>query len=254
MSKIPSGQIIWHELHTSDPKRAFAFYSELFGWKTREMDMGEAGAYTLFSQGDKDVAGGMKLDARSGAPSNWLPYFETPAVDADVKKAEKLGAKVLMPPMDIPNIGRFAVLADPQGAAVAVMTSADQSWKASTPKAGEFCWDEVMEKDPTATVTFYSELFGWKSEPMDMGPAGTYHVFKRDDKPAAGCMAAPDAGAPAVWMSSVAVDDVDATAKRAEKLGATILAQPADIPGIGRFALFSDPTGAVLGLYKDASR
>jgi predicted enzyme related to lactoylglutathione lyase len=252
MSKIPSGQIIWHELHTSDPKRAIAFYSELFGWKSREMDMGPGGVYTLFSAGPKDVAGGMKLDARSGAPSHWLPYFETPAVDADSTKAEKLGAKVVVPPLDIPNIGRFAVLTDPQGAALALMTSANQDWADSTPKTGEFCWDEVIVKDPKAAVTFYTSLFPWKSEPMDMGPMGTYYLMKNGEKTAAGSMAPQDAGTPPAWLAYVAVDDVDASTKRAEKLGATVIAKPADIPNIGRFSIFSDPTGAVLCFFKGA--
>jgi uncharacterized protein len=252
MSKIPSGQIIWHELHTSDPKRAIAFYTELFGWKTREMDMGPDGVYTLFSAGPKDVAGGMKLDARSGAPSHWLPYFETPAVDADSAKATKLGGKVVVPPLDIPNIGRFAVITDPQGSTLAIMTSANQDWADSTPKTGEFCWDEVIVKDPKAAVTFYTALFPWKSEPMDMGPMGTYYLLKNGDKNAAGAMAAQEAGVPATWLAYVAVDDVDASTKRAEKLGASIMAQPADIPNIGRFSIFRDPTGAVLCFFKSA--
>ena len=252
MSKIPSGQIIWHELHTSDPKRAFAFYSELFGWKTREMDMGPAGKYTLFSVSDKDVAGGMQLDARSGAPSNWLPYFETPNVDADIAKAEKLGAKVVVPGMDIPNIGRFAVIADPQGAVVAVMTSADQSWKAPDVKPGYFCWDEVMAKDAKKEVDFYTQIFDWKCDPMDMGPMGTYYVFKLGEKSAAGCMAPQDPNQPSAWMCHVAVENVDTSTERAERLGATVVVPPSDIPNIGRFSVFSDPTGAVLCLFQSA--
>ncbi|MEJ7735652.1 MAG: VOC family protein [Polyangiaceae bacterium] len=250
MSKIPSGQIIWHELHTSDPKRSTAFYSELFGWKTREMDMGPNGVYTLFSAGSKDVAGGMKLDARSGAPSHWLPYFETAEVDADSARADKLGGKVVVPPLDIPNIGRFAVIADPQGATLAIMTSANQDWADSPPKTGEFCWDEVIVGDPKAAATFYTALFPWKSEPMDMGPMGTYHVMKNGEKTAAGAMAPKDAGTPPAWLAYVAVDDVDASTQRAEKLGAAVIAKPADIPNIGRFSIFSDPTGAVLCCFK----
>ena len=156
-----------------------------------------------------------------------------------------------MPPLDIPNIGRFAVITDPQGATLAIMTSANQDWAESKPKNAEFCWDEFIVQDPKAAAAFYSTLFPWQSEPTDMGPMGTYYVMKNGDKPTAGGMAPPDAGAAAAWLAYVAVDDVDASTKRAEKLGATVFAPPTEIPGMLRFSIFSDPTGAVLGLFKD---
>ena len=118
------------------------------------------------------------------------------------------------------------------------------------PVAGTFCWNELMTGSIDGARDFYSKLFGWTSEEMDMGPAGKYTMFKKGDQPAGGCMALPQKGIPPHWMSYVAVDDVDASTKKAEAIGAKILVPPTDIPNIGRFSVITDPSGASLGLYK----
>ncbi|MHC4223387.1 MAG: VOC family protein [Planctomycetota bacterium] len=115
-----AGTFCWEELLTSDPADAKRFYCELFGWSTREMDMGEAGTYTLFDCGKKEVAGAMKMPEEAAAPPNWLAYVAVESVDATHTKAESLGAQTFVAPRDIPNVGRFAVLADPTGAPFAI--------------------------------------------------------------------------------------------------------------------------------------
>ena len=252
MSKHTSGRFIWHELMTSDPKRAIAFYGELFAWKAQEIDMGPAGKYTMLKAGDKDVGGMMQLDGKSGAPPHWLQYVTTVDVDDATKRAEKLGAKVLVPGTDIPNVGRFSLISDPQGAHISPFRSTTEAPEsADPPKAGTFCWDELLTKDPAAAVKFYESVFGWTHDEMDMGPMGTYYVLKRGDKPAGGIMKAQDPNQPPAWLSYIAVDDVDASTKRAEGLKANVLMSPADIPNIGRFSVLADPLGAVVALFKD---
>ncbi|MHC4930814.1 MAG: VOC family protein [Planctomycetota bacterium] len=115
-----AGTFCWEELLTSDPDDARRFYGEIFGWSTREMDMGEAGTYTLFDCAGKEIAGAMKMPAAAAAPPNWLAYVAVESVDATHAKAESLGATTFVAPRDIPNVGRFAVLADPTGAAFAI--------------------------------------------------------------------------------------------------------------------------------------
>ena len=87
-----------------------------------------------------------------------------------------------------------------------------------------------------------------------MGPAGTYTLFKQGDTQVGGCMTMPPEAAsqnvPPHWLAYIAVDDVDASTKKAEGLGAKICHGPADIPGIGRFSIISDPTGATFGIFK----
>ena len=124
------------------------------------------------------------------------------------------------------------------------------------PAQGTFCWNELMTGDIEKAKTFYTSLLGWTTEQMDMGPGGTYTLFKTGDTSAGGLMGIdPDAkaqGAQPTWMAYITVDDVDASTKKAESLGAKICVPPTDIPNIGRFSIITDPTGASVGLYKNA--
>jgi len=123
----------------------------------------------------------------------------------------------------------------------------------AAPNPGDFCWNELMTTDGPAARAFYTGLFGWDVEEKDMGPAGVYTLWQNDGKGAGGMMQMNGPqfeGVPPHWMSYVAVDDVDASAAKATELGGEIKVPPMDIPGIGRFAVLSDPQGAVFSLYK----
>ena len=120
------------------------------------------------------------------------------------------------------------------------------------PVPGTFCWNEILTSSVKGSCDFYSKLFGWTHETMDL-PTGKYTIFKNGEQYAGGCMATPQPGIPTHWMSYVSVDDVDASTSKAEKLGAKTLVPPTDIPNVGRFSVICDPTGASLGLYKGAS-
>jgi uncharacterized protein len=115
------GAFCWNELYTTDPKRAGDFYSGLFGW-SREPMQTPTGEYTIFKKGDAQAAGMMKIPKEMGpVPPHWLVYFAVDDSDKAVEKAKGMGAQVHVPPTDIPNIGRFAILDDPQGAGFAVI-------------------------------------------------------------------------------------------------------------------------------------
>ena len=112
----------WNELMTGDVEAAKKFYTALFGWETKEMDMGPAGTYTIFSSAGKDCAGMMKKPDEH-VPTTWLSYVSVEDVDASTSKAESLGAKICVQPTDIPDMGRFSVVTDPTGAAIALYKS-----------------------------------------------------------------------------------------------------------------------------------
>ena len=118
------GAFSWCELMTTDPTAATAFYSQLFGWKIEAMNMGMP--YNVVKVGDAAIGGvmGMPPGAPTGMPPTWVPYVTVADVDALVKEVARLGGKVHMPPTDIPSVGRFAVIADPQGASINVITYA----------------------------------------------------------------------------------------------------------------------------------
>ena len=246
-----SGRFIWHELQTTNLKASLAFYTELFGWKTREMDMGPGGKYTILQSGNRDVGGVMAHGADKGVPPSWLAYCTVQDVDAAAKKALALGGRVMQPPTDIPTVGRFAVVIDPQGAAVGPYKPTEERPEVDGyPPVGTFCWTELLCNDPAAAAAFYTEIFGWKVEERDMGPMGTYRGLLRGDKQAGGIMKSQMPEAPASWLNYVAVDDVDATAKRVAGLKGKTIVPPKDIPGIGRFSVHADPQGAVSAIFK----
>jgi uncharacterized protein len=116
------GAFSWSELMTSDPAAARMFYSKLFGWSAKDMAMPN-GTYTAFQVGDASVGGMMKIpDQAVGMPPTWGVYVTVKDVDATVREVEALGGKLVMPPWDVPGVGRMAVIQDPQGASLSVIT------------------------------------------------------------------------------------------------------------------------------------
>lgn len=110
------GTFHWNELHTGDAARAVRFYQSALGYSAKDMDMGPAGTYHVLEQSGAPRAGVMK--AQGDAPTMWLPYVAVDDADAASARAARLGGKVIAPASDIPNIGRFAILADNAGGAV----------------------------------------------------------------------------------------------------------------------------------------
>jgi len=252
-----TGRYYWRDLLSPDPKAAIAFYGELFGWKTRTLETA-MGAYTVFSVGDRDgdreVAGAMSAEASKGIPAHWNHYFTTTNLDAGVNEIERLGGKVIRKPQEIPGGGRFAILADAQHAAFGLLAPKEE--RAETeglPTPGAFCWVELHTDDPAAGLAFYKRLFRWTSKEHSFGGAPYYEALREAGKDAAGITGKLMSG-PNAWLGYVAVDDVDAKVKRAETLRGKVLAPPADIPDIGRFAVVEDPTGAVVAMIKGIPR
>ena len=118
------GAFSWNELMTTDPEAALKFYQPLFGWTIEKMTM-PGMVYNVVKTSDASVGGIMKLPkeaAAGGMPPTWVSYVTVDDVDATAKRATELGGKVVHGPTDIPGVGRFAVIVDPQGAAVNVIT------------------------------------------------------------------------------------------------------------------------------------
>ena len=118
-----AGAFSWCELMTADPDAARTFYSKLFGWEMQQMPM-QGMIYTVLKAGGEDVGGlmGMPPQAPEGTPSQWGVYVTVEDLDASVKLAEELGATITMPPMDIPDVGRFCQIQDPQGASISMIS------------------------------------------------------------------------------------------------------------------------------------
>ena len=247
------GRFTWVELMTTDPAAAQDFYQKVVGWGATKMEGGPI-PYTLFTSGERPVAGLMALPADAaaqGAPPAWLAYVEVPDVGATVDQAGRLGATVIAPPMDIPQAGRFAVLQDPQGGVFAVITSAMALAPETDPAALEFSWHELTTSDQPAAISFYEQLFGWeKKSEFDMGDMGMYYMYGRDRFTYGGIMAKPPQAPGTYWLHYVRVADrADAAAERAVALGAKIMVPPMEVPGGDRVAVLSDPQGAVFAVH-----
>jgi len=242
------GTFCWPELATIDQPRARSFYTQLFGWEVREQDMGEAGTYTLLRKDDRDVGALYQLskDQREqGVPPHWLSYVAVDSADRAAEQAVRLGAKPIMAPLDVYDIGRMAVLEDPQGAVFALWQAKKHIGAGVLDEIGSLCWTELQTRDTAAARRFYGGLFGWAVEEMPMGPA-TYTLFKRDHKPAGGMMAiAPLMGPmPPNWLVYFSVDDCDTTVAKAIMAGGKVVVAPQSAPGVGRYAVMTDPQGA----------
>jgi len=252
MASANQGLFVWYEHLTKDVKAAIAFYTEVIGWKTQPF---EGSDYIMWVGAQGPLGGVMTLPeeaAKLGAPPHWMAHVEAENVDSTVALVKKLHGRILKEPTDIPTVGRFAVIADPQGAVLSLFTPNHAMPMHDLAKDGEFCWNELMTTDSAAAVKFYSQIFGWKIlEEMDMGPAGTYRVFGLGDKGIGGVMTTPKgAPMPPMWIFYTSTSDLDATLGRAKKKGGKVMNGPMDIPGGGRIAQLADTQGAVFALHE----
>ncbi len=251
MTQHLPGKFVWFELMTKDAEKAKGFYGELFGWTTEAMPM-PGFEYTLVKNGEAAHAG---ITAPQGdAPAHWHSYVSVSDVDAAAARAKKAGGAVLMEPFDVPTVGRMAAIRDPQGATFSLFKSAQgDDADEATKKLGSFYWNELWTTDDHAAMAFYTEVVGFAFRGMDMGPMGTYRVASASGADRGGLMKSPNPKAPPMWLPYVKVDDCDKTTARAKKLGGTVIAEPSDIPEVGRFSILQDPTGAVIAVIRAAS-
>jgi predicted enzyme related to lactoylglutathione lyase len=256
--QVDRGRFVWYELYTTDVQAAQEFYKQVIGWGTRKWDATSEltpPEYTMWMAGEQPIGGVMLLPEEAkkmGAPPHWMAYIAVPDVDATAKQAKSLGARVYVEPETIPEVGRFAVIADPDGAVFAAMTPAWPATPETDPQRLGFSWNELFANDWKKADRFYTELFGWRpTQDMDMGPEmGTYHMFGRDRFMYGGMMNRPkDTQAPPAWLHYVLVDSADAAAERATKAGGKVIMGPMDVPENDRVAVLEDPQGAHIGVH-----
>lgn len=250
----PHGSFIWYELLTSDPDAAARFYTALIGWTVAPFDSGDPAGYRVFEAGAEGVAGLMRLPpeaAARGARPGWFGYVGVDDVDRTVAEAEAAGATVHAPPRDLPGVGRFAMIADPQGAPLYLMRGAsDQPSHAfAAGRFGHCEWNELATDDPEAATAFHARLFGWtEGERMEMGEMGAYQMLDLDGRNFGAVMRRMEGGPPPGWTYYFRVPSIEAAAARVTDLGGNVSFGPSEIPG-GEFILIgADPQGATFAL------
>jgi hypothetical protein len=233
---------------TSDPRSDLPFYEQVIGWNAQKwpdpsMD------YTLLMAGETAVAGVIPTPpGHDDVKTQWYAYVAVPDVDETLAQAESLGGSVLVPARDIPDIGRFGMILDPQGVPFAVITSCRPAMEETDPRLLEPSWHELHTTDWKAAIRFYEALFGWeKKGEVDMGPMGVYYIFGLGRFMYGGMYDAPP-GTPSQWLTYVRVDSADAAAERAKAAGGRIVHGPAEVSGGSRIAMILDPKGAMFGV------
>lgn len=250
VKEYPANTFCWLDLATPDAAEAKKFYTTLFGWSFVDMPTGPDMAYTMLQIEGHQVAGLYQQDAdqqAQGIPPHWLSYVSVVNTDEMVEKAVALGGQTILPPFDVYEEGRAAILTDPTGAMFALWQPKNHIGAALVNQPRTLCWNELTTNDTAAAREFYCQLFDWESETQKMGNGAVYTSFKNNGRMAGGMMATPpEAGdMPPMWTVYLAVDDCDKQATEAKSLGGKILLPPTDIPGTGRFAVLQDPQGAV---------
>lgn len=249
------GEFIWYELLTGDPAGAKAFYGPLLGWEFK--DSGMPGMdYQLFSKDGTEVGGMMALTEdmkEHGAHPLWGGYVAVDDVAASVAKAMAAGGSLLVEPTDIPEVGAFAFLADPQGAPIYIMQPFDdepsQSFAKYEPREGHCAWNELVTADPAAAKAFYTELFGWeKDSEMDMGPMGLYEMYKVSDYTFGAMMQKPEMMPASLWVYYLRVPSITEAAEFVKANGGQVTTEPMQIPGGDYILNGMDPQGAFFAL------
>lgn len=254
-----ANKFFWYELMTSDRAAAEGFYAKVVGWTLSPFGDPDD-PYTIIEAAGRGIGGIMAIPeeaAAGGMKPCWIGYVHVTDIDAAVENVRAGGGKVYREPAMIPTVGRFAVVADPQGAMFNMLQPEGMDMPA-LPMAtmGGVDWHELHSSDWAKGADFYAAQFGWsKTDAMEMGPLGTYQMFAME--PAAegaacgttcgGMYNDLDAATP-FWLFYVHVDDIDAAIGRVTGNGGTILSGPDQVPGGVWVINARDPQGALFAL------
>ena len=247
----PQGRFVWYELITTDMAAARAFYASVVGWEMRDASM-PGMAYTLCSTARGSVCGLVNVAAEVGAAGEkpcWIGYVGADDVAATAARIAALGGIVHLPAQAIPQVSRFAIVADPE-----MVTFGLLKWLMPRPQPpapdtpGEIGWHELMACDEAGAFAFYHTLFGWQNAGDESGPIGTYRLLSIGGETIGGMLEKPPEAPSPLWLHYFNVGDVDAAVKRATAAGGRVLHGPTPAPGDKWVAQCMDPQGALFAL------
>jgi hypothetical protein len=253
IDKYPAGSFVWIELGTTDQAAAKNFYGSLFGWNASDMPMGPADYYTIFRLEDRDTAAAYTLrpDRSGSAPTHWMLYISVDNVDDAAALAAHLGGTVPSPPFDVYDAGRMAVVQDPTGATFCLWQPKTNQGIGIAGVDGTLCWADLFTTDVPRARRFYTDLFGWAIEPGQNDPSGYLHI-KNSESFIGGIppVGPQQPGVPSHWLLYFQASDCDASTGKAQSLGARVHFGPTTMEGVGRWAVVSDPQGAVFAIFQ----
>ncbi|MBV9881719.1 MAG: VOC family protein [Sphingomonadaceae bacterium] len=253
-------EFFWYELMTPDQAASEAFYTRVVGWTAAAQNPdGHGNSYVVLSVGDRGVGGLLQLTGEmqaGGARPGWVGYIHVADVDARVQAIVEAGGRQLMPPTEIPGVGRFAMVADPGGAPFYVMNpkppeGAEPGPMPPTGTPGTIGWRELYSPlGDKGALEFYGAQFGWESVgEFDMGGTmGIYRIFGADGVQMGGMMKQPDNIPASFWNFYINVDAIDAAIERLKEAGGQVMMGPHQVPGGMWIVQGMDPQGAAFAL------
>jgi predicted enzyme related to lactoylglutathione lyase len=247
------GRFVWYDLMSSDPEASKRFYTEALGWGTRAdrplMGVEGQSPYTMWTADDAPIAGLVPF-----SQERWLGYVGVADVERSMTQAKDLGGKVVFAPPDIPRVGRFAVIEDPQGAAIAVFQAVEpMPPQPFAPKPLEFSWHELATTDRRASIDFYRAMFEWDTiDETDTGPLGPYLVFGRRGVPYGGMFDKPPEMPEPAWSYYVRVHDVREVTSKVRQNGGQVTRGPVEAWRGDWIAQCRDPAGGVFAVHESA--
>jgi len=246
------GKFVWYDQMSNDLPGAEKFYSKVVGWSLEPNTMNSQ-KYTLLKAGGAMVGGLMPIPedaAKMGVRPTWMGYIAVDDVKAYADKVKAAGGMIHRPPTEIPNVGTFAVAADPSGAGFLLFNGDGGEAPTHNPmQPGHIGWHELHGGDPEKSFAFYSGLFGWtKGEAMQMGPVGTYQIFNTKGQQAGGMMKKMDQEPMSHWLYYITVDAADAALARVKSAGGQVIHGPMQVPGGSWIINGIDPQGAMFAL------
>lgn len=251
----PQGSFIWYELLTRDAKAAKAFYDSVVGWDIGAESASPGMDYRMIKAGD-DMAGGvMQLSAdmiANGGRAVWLGYIGVDDVDASVASIVADGGAVHLPAFDIPNVGRIAMVADPQGNPFYVMRGASDETSTVYQRMGfhHVSWNELQSADAAASLAFYDKQFGiTRIGGMPMGEMGEYSFIANAESKgeAIGAIMGSFNDRPG-WGFYFRVPEIQAARAKVEAGGGGVRQDPMQVPGGEWVINCTDPEGVSFGL------
>jgi predicted enzyme related to lactoylglutathione lyase len=250
------GAPCWVEVSSPDVDATTAFYGHVFGWSS-QIHIRRLEGYRFLCQDGLPVAGVSPVMGEGEDPS-WTVYFADPDIEDTIVQVEHLGGTLLVEPFDIFDLGRLALFLDPQGASFGVWWG--ESFLGLAGRPNSLFWVDLWTNDARGAAEFYTGVFKWDLEPSEslgegrrgytvLRPAGADSEYSHGGILSAGREDLAWSGGETGWHPVFAVTDCEALADRVTEAGGRTYAAPSDLPGLGRFALCSDPFHAPFVLF-----
>jgi predicted enzyme related to lactoylglutathione lyase len=235
----------WHELHSPLPEESAGYLAALLGDDVVTADHGGAGSYSTILCDGLHVAGATQ--AEHGRDPSWNTFVRVPSVDLICHIALSKGGSVRVQPSGILGLDRRAVIADPTGAALTIISGGDDR---RTIGAGAIGWDELRSIDPMESVRFWCSVFKWTATPILSARDTQGMIFLNGGRPVASVQAATRTEPASRWLpiATVRRDLLDAAVHKAIRVGARIVVPPHAHPVLGKLAIFTDPAGVEIAL------